>query len=194
MIFLCLFMVKLLPFTITIFRWRKFYCCWLGFLSFHDRSLFSFWSWFCGDFSGEYLRYFFARKLIFRDDLSTTVKWFWDNIFISKTKVCRNIASSFPWIILFSPISAVEIVVSFEPLDELKVVLIFTFDKLLDVDISFDSCLIKGSLKNFHVADEFIIIFGSPVDFIHQHFSWVDNINYLTVHRTSSQLFYFGEV
>ena len=70
------------------------------------------------DFGGDGWVNFFARELIFGDHLSTTVVGFWDNIFVSKAEINRAISSSLFCVIIFASVSTVEIIVSFEPLNE----------------------------------------------------------------------------
>ena len=75
-----------------------------------------------------YFRNFcFGRRLFFRDDLSTSIVCLRYNIFLCETKGRIDSSSSFFSKVVVSPISAVKVIISFEPLSKLQVVLVFSF-------------------------------------------------------------------
>ena len=191
MVFLGLSFVELFP-VFTIFGSWGFWFDLYFFIIFRDDFLTWFlYSW---TFIGDKLCWLLDRDLYFGDNLSSTIKRFRDDIFISKTQIHWDVISSLSGIVITSSITTIEIVISFKPLNELKVVLIFSFSQFLNIDISFNTCFLEGSLKDFEVVDELILSFGFPVDFGHVNFAWMDNINNLAVDWTSSKLFYFGGV
>ncbi len=126
--------------------------------------------------------------------MSSTVVRLRDNIFVSKAKINGAISSSLGGVVVSAPVSAIEVVVSFEPLNELKIVLILGFAKFLDLHIPFDSCFFECGLEDFEVVDEFVVVFGFPVDFVDGDFSRVYDIYDLAVDRAGSELLDFGDV
>lgn len=138
--------------------------------------------------------WFFGWDLSLRDDLTSTVEGFRRYIFFGKAEINRNISSSLCGFILLSSITAVEIIISFEPLNELEVILIFSFGKFLNIDISFDSCFVECVLQYLQVVDELVLVFSSPVKFTHCDFTWVDDVDDLRVDRSRAELFDFCDV
>jgi hypothetical protein len=59
-------------------------------------------------------------------DLPLRVELLRDDDFISKAKIDGNIAPPFLSIVIIASISTIEVIISFEPLDELQVILIFS--------------------------------------------------------------------
>ncbi len=80
-------------------------------------------------------------------NLSTPIKLFWNNIFISKTKINFCIASFFNCIIMASSISTIYVIISFQPLNKLKIVLIFCSSQFLYLNISFNTSFLKATLE-----------------------------------------------
>ena len=68
-----------------------------------------------------------GRRLFFGDNSSTGIVGFGDNIFICKTKVGILSSSSLFCQIVASSITAIKIVISFEPLGKLQIILILSF-------------------------------------------------------------------
>lgn len=97
-------------------------------------------------------------------------------------------------IVVIASTSAVQVVVSFEPLDELKIVLIFGLGEFLDVNMPFDSCLVESILENFQVVDKLIIVLGLPVDLAHGHLARVNDVDDLAVDGACAELLDFGDV
>lgn len=91
------------------------------------RSLSINWShWLFGNGFNNYFL-LLGRRLFFGDNSSTGIIGFGDNIFICKTKVGILSSSSLFCQIVASSITAIKIVISFEPLSELQIILIFSF-------------------------------------------------------------------
>jgi hypothetical protein len=60
-------------------------------------------------------------------DLPLRVELLWDDDFISKAKIDGNVAPPFFSVVIIASISTIEVIISFEPLNELQVILIFSF-------------------------------------------------------------------
>ena len=54
--------------------------------------------------------------------------------------------------------------ISLQPLTEFKIVKIPSLDQLGDIDVPLDAILVKCSLKNFIVLNEFVLVFCWPLD------------------------------
>jgi hypothetical protein len=52
--------------------------------------------------------------------------------------------------------------VGFEPLAELKVVLVLSLGELSNFDVSLDTVLVEGVLENLVIFDEFVLMLGIP--------------------------------
>eukprot|EP00178_Gracilaria_changii_P010913 TRINITY_DN31575_c0_g1_i2.p1 TRINITY_DN31575_c0_g1~~TRINITY_DN31575_c0_g1_i2.p1 ORF type:complete len:147 (-),score=1.35 TRINITY_DN31575_c0_g1_i2:37-477(-) len=127
------------------------------------------------------LSFCFRRRLLFGDDDSTSVIHFGYNIFLGKSKAWIDSSSSFFGQIIISSITAVKVIVSFEPLCKLEVILIFGFGQSFNLDISFDADFIEGVLKNTIISYELIVIFGFPVDFSDSDFTRMNHIDDLAI-------------
>ena len=91
---------------------------------------FSWWSSWCrcnSFFRNNFDLFLFGRGLFFRNNCSTSIVSFGNNIFLCKSKVGCISSSSFFGKVIISSITTVQIIVSFEPLCELKVILILCF-------------------------------------------------------------------
>lgn len=134
------------------------------------------------------LSFCFRRRLFFGDDDSASVIHFGYNIFLGKSKAWIDSSSSFFGQIIISSITAVKVIVSFEPLCKLEVILIFGFGQSFDLDrdqsyldISFDADFIEGVLKNTIISYKLIVIFGFPVDFSDSDFTRMNHIDDLAI-------------
>jgi len=92
----------------------------------------------------------------------------------SATTRCSNFVASHDVekILTFSTLKStvglprvIKVKVSFDPLTKLKIVLIPGLYEFVHIDMSFNSILVEGLLKDFVVFYVFIIKFGSPFDF-----------------------------
>ena len=119
---------------------------------------------------------------------------FWDNNLFCKTKICGDSTSALFSKIIIASFSTVYIIVSFEPLNELKIVLIFCFDQLFYFNIPLDSNFVECILQQFHIAHELIIILRFPVDLRNGYLPWMNDVNHLAVHSAGSKLLDFGQV
>jgi len=54
--------------------------------------------------------------------------------------------------------------VSFQPLTELEVVLVSRLGELGDFDVTLDAILVEGLLENLVVLNEFVFVFGIPLN------------------------------
>ena len=82
----------------------------------------------------------------------------------------------------------VDVKVAFEPLEKLEVILIFSLDKLINVDVLLHIVLGKRLLQHFVVLDELVVVLGSPFNLGHGNRARVDGVDDLTVNGTGSAL------
>ena len=54
--------------------------------------------------------------------------------------------------------------VSFQPLTELEVVLVSRLGELGDFNVTLDAILVEGLLENLVVLNEFVFVFGIPLN------------------------------
>lgn len=163
-----------------------------------DDGLVLHWLWTCFGcccrLRWQHLWHLLTRQLLLLHHLSPTIKRLWHHILIRKTQIHHHISSSLLRIVVIASTSAVQVVVSFEPLDELKIVLIFGLGEFLDVNMPFDSCLVESILENFQVVDKLIIVLGLPVDLAHGHLARVNDVDDLAVDGACAELLDFGDV
>ena len=78
---------------------------------------------------GEDLGWLFYWDIDFvaTSDLPLRVELLRDDDFISEAKIDGNVAPPFLSVVIIASISTIEVIISFEPLDELQVILIFSF-------------------------------------------------------------------
>lgn len=156
-------------------------CCWgfcLYFLLHNTTSIT--YNWISGH------DFFYGLLNLTRLHLSSTVKGFRNNRFISKTQIDNNVSPSFLCVVRAPPVSTVQIVVPLEPLYELKIILVLGFRQFLYLNISFNSCLIECSLQYFKVVYKLVLIFCFPIYLAHGNLSGMNNINNLTVDWSSA--------
>ena len=87
-----------------------------------------------------------------------------------------------------------QVEVSFHPLHEFKIVLVFWFGKFLNVDVFEDFTFGKSQLKNFEIVDELPLIDCVETNSLELNFAWVHDIKDLTINGTSAKLFDFGDI
>lgn len=87
-----------------------------------------------------------------------------------------------------------QVEVSFDPLHEFKIVLVFWFGKFLNVDVFEDFTFGKSQLKNFEIVDELPLIDCVETNSLELNFAWVHDIKDLTINGTSAKLFDFGDI
>ncbi len=113
---------------------------------------------------------------------------------IDKTEVNLTIFSCSFRIIIVDVSLVVNIKISFHPLDEFEVVLVFGFGKFLNVDVFEDFAFRKSKLENFEVVDELPFIYGVKTDSLKLNFARMHDIKDLTVNGASSELLDFRYV
>ncbi len=113
---------------------------------------------------------------------------------IDKTEVNLTIfACSFR--IICADISlVVEIKISFHPLDEFEVVLVFGFGEFLNVDVFEDFAFGKSQLENFEIVDELPFIDGVEADSLKLDFTGMHSIEDLAVNGAGSELLDFRHI
>lgn len=184
------FLYLILFFVLTLFVWTV------------DNVLFSRLSWFCFIFVSSYswndiwvwLPFKHFNLFIFRDNLTWTIVGFWNHIFFSKTEIHLCWTSSLLCHIVTSPSSSIKIIISFKPLNELKIVLIFCFCQLLHFYISLDPNFVKCRLKDLKIWNKFIIVFSFPVNLVDGDFTRMNDIDDLAVNSSRSKLLNFVEI
>ena len=152
---------------------------------------------FCNWTFNSYWCFFFFNNFFLLNDLrfhylTCSIISFRDNIFFSKSKINGCIAPSLICQIVVASFATIYIIVSFEPLNEFKVILIFGFSKFFYFYMSLDSYFLKRVLEDFQVIDELIIIFSFPIDLIQSNFARMYNINNLAIYSSRSQLLDFS--
>ena len=113
---------------------------------------------------------------------------------IDKTEVNLTIFSRSFRIISADVSFIVNIKISFHPLDEFEVVLVFGFGKFLNIDVFEDFAFRKSKLENFEIVDELPFIDGVKTDSLKLNFAGMHDIKDLTVNGASSELLDFRYV
>jgi hypothetical protein len=79
----------------------------------------------------------------------------------------RYIATIFPPILrrnrYLRRLLAMQFKLDFEPLQQLKIILIFALSQLLNVDLAWDTGFVQALLQQLKIADEFVLCFGFEV-------------------------------
>jgi hypothetical protein len=80
----------------------------------------------------------------------------------------------------------------FEPLGELKVVLVASLGQFAHFDVALDAVFVKTILKNFVIFNKFIFVLGIPLNFAVREGSRIQTVHYAAVDSTSGTLLNFG--
>lgn len=91
--------------------------------------------------------------------------------------------------IIWCPV-VVEVEVLLDPLQHLKVVLVFSAHELGRVYKACDVVLLKGSLQYLVVVGILVVMLSAPVHFTHLHCAGVDSVHDLAVNCTRGALLY----
>lgn len=87
----------------------------------------------------------------------------------------------------------VQIEVSLEPLNELKVILVAALAQLLDVDIFLNLALRKRLLQNLIVVYKFPLVSRLPVYSLHRHLTREHRVDQIAVSSSCPQLLDLGD-
>ncbi len=112
--------------------------------------------------------------------------------FVASRNVVELLALATGWSIVGLPI-VVLLKVCFDPLAELQVVLVFSFDKLSDIDVAFDAILVECCLQDLIVLHEFMFVLCLPLNSAVGEASRIQAIHYAAVNGRCGALLNFGD-
>jgi hypothetical protein len=80
-----------------------------------------------------------------------------------------------------------------EPLEEFEIVLKFSADEFVDVDVFFDVAVVEGLLQDLVVGERLVLVFGLGVDSFQVDFAGIEGGDYSAVHSSIGAVFDFTD-